>query len=179
MGRWASAVTLLGVLGLCVWLMSAVRLGVVFSDSMNPTLTRGDVYLIRVDAYRRAHPRHGDIVVIKHPEDHEVLIKRVVGVAGDNIGVLFGRVWINGAWLAEPYIPDVPGVREKAVAETVPTGRLFLLGDNRNYSGDSRDMGPLPVAHVIGRAVAVIYPWRHRRKLPDPGLQIPSPPQTW
>lgn len=163
--RWISGMVLLAVLALVGWLVLTARIGVIVSESMDPTLTRGDVYLIRVDAYRHRPPRHGDVVVIKHPEASETLVKRVVGVGGDAVGVALGHVWRNGEWVDEPYLVDRPGVRERPVMTVVPEGQLYLLGDNRNFSEDSRDMGALPASHVVGKVSAILLPWDRRRRL--------------
>lgn len=165
--KWVSGATLIAILLGVAWLYRSVRVGEITSDSMAPTLSRGDWYLIRIDAYREATPERGDIVVIKHPEGKEMLVKRVVGVAGENVGVVFGRVIVNGALLEEPYIAQRPGIRERPVGTQVPEGELFLLGDNRNFSEDSRDIGTLPVENVLGRVVAVLFPRDRRRQLGD------------
>lgn len=163
--RAVSAATLLVVLGLVAWLGLNVRLGEIVSESMEPTLQPGDVYVIRLDAYRHASPQRGDIVVIRHPEGQELLVKRVIAVGGDVVGVRMGRVWLNGTWLEEPYIARGPGVLEWPLLIRVPEGELFLLGDNRNFSEDSRDMGTLPARDVIGRVVAIILPLHRRHQL--------------
>lgn len=163
--RWASGTVLLALGALVVWLVMTARIGVIVSESMEPTLTRGDVYLIRVDAYRHRPPRNGDVVVIRHPEASETLVKRVVGVGGDVVGIALGHVWRNGEWVSEPYLEDRPGVRERPLITTVPEGHLFLLGDNRNFSEDSRDIGALPVQHVVGKVSAILLPWSRRHRL--------------
>jgi signal peptidase I len=164
-GRWATGTALVAVLALLAWLGANVRIGVIVSDSMDPTLVRGDVYIIRTDAYRHRTPRDRDVVVIKHPEASETLVKRVVGVGGDEVGVALGHVWRNGERIPEPYLVDKPGVRERPLLTVVPEGQLFLLGDNRNFSEDSRDLGTLPVSHVVGRVSAIILPWHRRHRL--------------
>ena len=174
LGRWVSGIVLLVLLTLVGWVVLSVRIGAVLTDSMDPTFVPGDQYVIRIDAYRSSPPQRGDIVVIRHPEGHETLLKRVIGVPGDMVGVRFGRAWVNGEWVVEPYIKDVPGVREKPVLTKVPEGRVFLLGDNRNFSEDSRDLGTLPVKDVLGRVVAIIYPMHRRQKLPQVQLDAPD-----
>jgi signal peptidase I len=178
LSRWVSAAVLVGLVLIVAWLYFNVRLGLVISDSMNPTLQRGDYYVIRLDAYRRERPHHGDIVVIRHPEGKETLLKRVIGVEGDFVGVWWGRAWVNGVWLNEPYIKQVEGVHEPPQSVRIGEGQLYLLGDNRNLSDDSRDMGALPVEHLVGRATAIIWPMSRRARLQRPKLDVPPPPKS-
>lgn len=176
LSRGISAGVLVCLLLIVGWLYFNVRIGLVISDSMSPTLQRGDYYIIRLDAYRHDKPHHGDIVVIRHPEGKETLLKRVIGVGGDLVGVWWGRAWVNGVWLDEPYIKQVEGVHEPPQSVRVAEGQLYLLGDNRNLSDDSRDMGTLPENQVVGRATAIIWPPNRRSKLLRPKLDIPRAP---
>ncbi|MCD6359572.1 MAG: signal peptidase I [Armatimonadetes bacterium] len=135
---------------------SVVRLGYVFSGSMEPTLQVGDYYLLRLDAYNRHGPRRGDIIVYIGPEG-DPYIKRVVAVPGDRVTMVGGVVYLNGRRLREPYLkePPLPGpVREG----TVPDDGYLVLGDNRNLSADSRDMGFIPRSAIMGRAVSIVWP---------------------
>ncbi|NSW56514.1 MAG: signal peptidase I [Armatimonadetes bacterium] len=177
-GRWAVWVLLIAVAVFVVWLARTIRIGVVVSDSMDPTLKRGDVYVIRIDAYGDRLPQRGDIVVVKRPENHENLVKRVIAVEGDLVGVAFGQAMVNGVWPNEPYIKRERLIRERPVLTTVPAGEIFLLGDNRNFSEDSRDIGTLKADHVLGRVDAVIYPWSRRKRIEHVELEVPEdPPQ--
>ncbi len=175
LGRWLSALVLLGLIGFVAWMTATVRVGYCVSESMEPTLGRGDEYVIRIDAYRHSPPQRGDIVVIRDPARSEDLVKRVIAVGGDWVGVIQGRAVVNGVMLSEPYLKDVPGVREKPMMARVPEGKLFLLGDNRNFSEDSRDLGPLPARNVLGRVVSIIYPFSRRREIHRPHFDVPPP----
>lgn len=165
---WITLVLLAAVLTFSMWLWRHVRIGVIASDSMAPTLVKGDLYAIRIDAYRDSRPARGDIVVFKVPGERQLFVKRVVAVEGDRVAVVFGRVWLDGRWLQEPYINHRPGVREHPMGTVVPPGELFVLGDNRNMSEDSRDLGTIPVTSVVGRATAIILPLRRRGPLTTP-----------
>ena len=160
-----TVITLLVIVVMVLWIAHAGRVGIIFSESMEPTLISGDRYIIRIDSYKTQTPRVGDIVVIKHPQQHELLVKRVLGVTGDQVGIFAGRVWLNGKWLEEPYLKPEEGVLERPLSIIVPEGELFLLGDNRNHSEDSRDIGTLPTKQVIGKVIAIIWPWDRRQKL--------------
>lgn len=138
------------------------RFGTVVSESMAPTLEIGDYYVLRVDAYRNGRsPERGDIVVFERPAEG-AFVKRVVGIGGDTIAFASGRVWLNGAWLSEPYLTEEP-VPEMPLATRVPEGHVFVLGDNRNHSEDSRDYGPVPVDSVKGNVTKILWPLSRAR----------------
>ncbi|HOD48861.1 MAG TPA: signal peptidase I [Candidatus Hydrogenedentes bacterium] len=110
-----------------------MRFFAVPSDSMIPTLYRGD-YLLTLNApeYQR-----GDLVVLKDPaRDGGNLVKRIIGVGGDMVAIQAGALFINGKYASEPYTKE-PMVYEVFPPVTVPQGRVFVLGDNRNDSEDS------------------------------------------
>lgn len=86
----------------------------------------------------------------------EELVKRVVGLPGEEIGIYNGHVYINGKRLEEPYMKE-PMIGD-AVAYRIPEGTIFVMGDNRNNSEDSRVWGPIPVASVLGRAKLLFWP---------------------
>ncbi len=124
---------------------------------MTPALEPGDYYTIRLDAYRNGRPpKHGDIIVFDHPNEGAYL-KRVIAVGGDLVGIAGGRVWLNGSWLKEPYLKVQP-VAELPLVTKIPNDHLFVLGDNRNSSEDSRDFGPIPVSSVVGQVRKIVWP---------------------
>ena len=87
----------------------------------------------------------------------EDLIKRVVAVGGDVVGVVDNRLIVNGVAVDEPYL--APGAFMPDMASlAIPEGHLFMMGDNRSSSSDSRVFGPVPVDHVIGEAIVRIWP---------------------
>ncbi|MFA4044439.1 MAG: hypothetical protein HZRFUVUK_001226 [Candidatus Fervidibacterota bacterium] len=129
----------------------------VTSNSMFPTLLIGDRILFLKDAYRRSDPHRGDIVVLRRPNgDGELTIKRVVGLQGEVITAYGGKVYINGKPLDEPYIRGVATAWIKPTL--IPEGHVYLLGDNRPSSEDSRDFGPVPVKSLLGRALLRVLP---------------------
>jgi signal peptidase I len=132
------------------------------SESMEPTLQVGDRVLVnRFSRHLGADPQVGDIVVFHPPTaESETYIKRVVGVAGDRIAVRDGRVVLNGELQREPYARDCGGEPECWVRRpvTVPEGHVYVLGDNRGASHDSRVWGAVAVSEVIGEAVAIYWP---------------------
>jgi signal peptidase I len=134
------------------------------SPSMMPTLAVGDRLLIEKVSYHLQPPSRGDIVVFEPPpqlQDYgysagQAFIKRVIGLPGDTVQVSQGQVLINGQALIEQYILEAPEYEMPPVR--VPTGSLFMMGDNRNDSNDSHVWGFLPIQNAIGRAAFRFWP---------------------
>lgn len=151
------------------------------SGSMEPTLMPGDRVLVEKVLY---HPDHGDIIVFEdpHPGDRpdrgivagllhwlsqglgfsqpvdEDFIKRVIGLPGDTVELRNGKLYVNGDPVAQPYLSGEPDLRDYG-PKTVPAGSLFVLGDNRLNSNDSRfGLGFVPENRVIGKAFVLIWP---------------------
>jgi signal peptidase I len=136
---------------------------------MLPTLQLGDRLVVeKISHYWRDWQR-GDIVVFAPPpalvslgyDPDNVLIKRVVALPGETVEVKEGRVWVNGAPLAEPY-GATPAEYTWGPA-VVPPGCVFVLGDNRNASNDSHVWGFLDERLILGRAWVRFWPWPVRR----------------
>jgi signal peptidase I len=141
------------------------------SPSMYPTLKNGDRVLVNKLSYRLHDVNRGDVVVFERPASEESttipdLIKRVVGLPGDAVAFDEGHVFINGEQLAEPYLPA--GVTTTAdfapnhcAPESpciVPSGDVWVMGDNRNDSKDSRYFGPIEQSSIVGRAFVIVWP---------------------
>ena len=154
---------LIGLAALAVVALVAVRFLVaepfrVASTSMEPTLSAGDSVLVDKRAYGDDGPRRGDLVVFRAPADDDVTLKRVVGVGGDRVAIEDGLLVVNGRRPAEPYT-DPEAIDSVFFGPVrVPPGTVFVLGDNRFDSDDSRDYGPVAVGEVIGRVRARIWP---------------------
>jgi signal peptidase I len=155
------------------------------SGSMEPQLAVGDRVFVSRVAYRLHEPRRGDIIVFDAPPgadgaddgngiwgfvsealqgvglqrpDETELIKRVIGLPGEVIEARGGRVFIDGRQLVEPYLP-AGVVTEDFGPITVPAEHVFVLGDNRGESADSRfGLGPVPEDRIVGRAIARVWP---------------------
>ncbi|MFQ6098713.1 MAG: signal peptidase I, partial [Armatimonadota bacterium] len=122
-------------------------------------LQPGDRYLLKKSAYHRRIPRRGDVIVFRDPRDSSLLIKRVVALPGEDVFVFQGQLYkyVNGRWIAQEYAEASP-LLEMPQRLTVPDDAVYVLGDNRAMSEDSRDFGPVPLDRIIGQAVYIIWP---------------------
>jgi signal peptidase I len=152
------------------------------TGSMEPTLVPGDRVIVAKIPYYLHDPQRGDIIVFEEPDpakepergvwgavthwlgqglgftppDNPDYIKRVIGIPGDEVSAKRGHVFVNGVQLSEPYLKEST---ERFPKTTVPEGELFVMGDNRSNSLDSRfGLGFVPIDRVIGKAVFVIWP---------------------
>ena len=134
--------------------------------SMEPTLRNGEFVIVNKLAYRFGAPTIGDVIVFHYPRDPEQeYIKRVIGLAGDQVKISNGQVVVNGQAISEPYIAAAPRYDSEW---SVPEGSLFVLGDNRNNSSDSHNWGPVPMGNVIGKALFVYWPPNEWGLIEDP-----------
>jgi signal peptidase I len=127
-------------------------------SSMEPTFHNGDYVIVSRLTYQWGEIQRGDVVVFPYPlSPEEDYIKRVIGLPGDRVAIYGGNVYVNGQRIEEPYISSAPA---NDVAETiVPEGYVYVLGDNRNASSDSRSWGPLEIEAILGKAVFRYYPF--------------------
>lgn len=128
-------------------------------DSMSPTLHDGDALVIQKVSYWFADPAIGEIVVATAPDTGESVVKRVVAVGGDSIGIEDGVLVRNGVAVDEPYADhrEMDGYFWGPV--DVPAGHVFLLGDNRLESHDSRNYGPVSVDAIDGKYLTRLWPF--------------------
>lgn len=125
--------------------------------SMLPTLHTGEQVLVNKMGYYFEEPDRGDIIVLRSPEgDTKNLIKRVIGLPGDTIEIRDSQVRINGVVLNEPYINSPATNRGEWV---VPDNHVFVMGDNRPVSHDSRAFSYLPYEDVVGKVWAIYWPF--------------------
>jgi signal peptidase I len=127
------------------------------SESMAPTLRPGDQALVEKVA-RGGAPDRGELVAFHRPGAREVLLKRVVALGGDTVGLEDGLLVVNGRTVREPYANTKSQDSVYFGPVRVPAATVFVMGDNRGISEDSRDFGAVPTHDVIGRAVARLWP---------------------
>ncbi len=135
------------------------------SGSMLPTLEIGDRLVVEKVSYHFQPVHRGDIIVFQPPrqlqvrgyETNQAFIKRAIAKGGDTVAVIDGTVYLNNIPLQETYIAQLPQYNMPLV--TVPEGKLFVMGDNRNNSNDSHIWGFLPESNIIGHAVFRFWPF--------------------
>jgi signal peptidase I len=142
--------------------------------SMLPNLHEGEYVIVDKVSYLFRQPARGEIVVLKRTSEAD-LIKRVIGLPGETIQVSNGQVLINGQPIAEPYMKD-PRINQDAPLQTIPADRVFVMGDNRNNSSDSRGFGPVPLTDIVGRAWIIYWPPPDWQLLTQPSYATPGTP---
>jgi signal peptidase I len=165
-------IALAGVFYLVISLLTA-RV-VVEGPSMRPTLLSGEWIVVNRLAYRVGAPQRGDVVVFLPPTNAQTddLIKRVIGLPGEKVEIREGLVWINGAPLDEIYVSGTTYPDNKW---ELGENDLFVMGDNRPISLDSRSFGPIKLSEVVGKAWLIYWPpqewgpleWRIGAKDPE------------
>src|SRR5690606_23218570 len=161
-GPWRAVLEWVAVIGCGVLIALAAQTFLVQafwipSPSMAPTLEVGDRVLVNKLAYRAHEVRRGDLVVFERPpnasngQEDEIkdLIKRVIAVEGDTIEAYEGEVYVNGERIEEPYLAEGT-VTENLPRQVVPEGKVFVMGDNRSNSEDSRVFGAIDEDTIIG-----------------------------
>jgi signal peptidase I len=142
------------------------------SDSMLPTLQKDDRVLVNKLSYKMHDVNRQDIIVFEAPKDAngnsvaqdgiKDLVKRVIGLPGDQVEIFDGKVHVNGDVLEEDYLPVTTqtdgGPCNGTTEITVPANSVFVMGDNRNASNDSRCFGPISQDDIVGRVFVRIWP---------------------
>ncbi|RKN86998.1 signal peptidase I [Paenibacillus ginsengarvi] len=148
---------------------------IVDGPSMKPNFHTGERLIVNKLLYDFREPKRGEVVVF-HATENKDFIKRIIALPGETVKVQGDTVYINGEPLDEPYLHEVVEQAKKAgksynnlnwPESKVPEGTVFVLGDNRSDSTDSRMIGPVPTEKVVGRAEIVFWPiadmqWIHR-----------------
>jgi len=160
--EWAKTIIISLVIALLI--TTFIKPTIVKNYSMSPTLEENDFLIINRFLYKRGEPHRGDIVVFKsnlrtEMGKQKLLIKRVIAVPGDKIVITEGDIYINDNKLEESYVADRYTMGD--VDLTVPENEIFVMGDNRGNSLDSRDgiLGLVDFNTVIGKAFVRIFPF--------------------
>ena len=124
--------------------------------SMQPNLYRGDRVIAEKVSYRFHLPHRGDVVIAERPGNEVSLIKRVVALPGETVEVRDGHTFINGQPIEEPWVTNFGGPSYPPTL--VPPDHVFILGDNRANSRDSRAIGPVPIDTIKGHVWLVYWP---------------------
>jgi len=135
------------------------------SGSMEPTLYPGDRVLVNKFIYKFKQPSPGDIIVFVPPGDKDKdFIKRIIAIGGQEVEVKNGEVYVNGQTKDEPYIIGMYNSNDYG-PERVPLNNVFVMGDNRPNSQDSRVFGPLQKSAIVGKAFMIYWPPQRIRLL--------------
>jgi signal peptidase I len=148
-----AAVVLLGIT------LTAFQVALVPTGSMERTVLIGDHILVNRMGYWFSRVQRGDVVSFHPPGNrNDVYLKRAVAVGGDRIEIRDDAVYVNGARISEPYVHHVCELCETSnIKLRVPDGSLFVMGDNRELSEDSRVFGTVPESAVIGKPIMVLW----------------------
>ncbi len=138
------------------------------TGSMEDTVMIGDTVFSEQVSYHFRAVEPGDVITFQDPEvDNRVLLKRVIAVAGQTVELKDGKVYVDGVALDEPYTEGKPSnaftntIASIRYPYTVPEGTIWVMGDNRTNSLDSRYFGPISVSSVNGRAFVIYWPLEH------------------
>lgn len=162
-GRWLAELVLM--VGLAFLLASGIRTFIVQpyvvpTGSMIPTIEIQDRIIANKFIYRFGEPKAGDIVVLDDPTGSvETLVKRVIAVGGQTVDLQDGFVVVDGVVLDEPYTHGLPSEpMTQPMPYAVPEGSVWLMGDNRTNSADSRVFGAVPLSDIRGKAFVCYWP---------------------
>lgn len=137
---------------------------------MQPTLQNQDHLLVNKAILHFSSVQRGDIIVIKKPDDSRYYVKRVIGLAGDTIRMVNGILYINGEKQQEPYLDsNLLKINKQSLSlreVTVPAGKVFVMGDNRLNSLDSRNgLGYIDSSYIVGIAEGIYFPFNRIKHL--------------
>jgi signal peptidase I len=147
-----------------------VRAYKIVSESMNPTFFVGDRFVADMTYYNSHRLNRGDVVVFREPPGDALIVKRVIALEGDTIQGTSETTVLNGQTLSEPYAirhdPAAPSDDAQTFGPIkIPSNQMFVMGDNRDDSYDSRYFGPLDVGRVAGKALYIYYSSRDARRI--------------
>lgn len=173
--EWLETIGIALVLALLLRTL-VVQVYKVEGESMLPNFHTGEMVLVNKFIYKIRQPLPGEVVVLDDPlNPRRQLIKRVIAVAGETVEIKQDRVYINGVPLAEDYIYRELLRGETLEKVTVPAESVFVMGDNRGNSSDSRRIGPIPIAKLEGKAFLRYWPLSTFGRSPfDLGRHVPT-----
>ena len=160
---WIKTIIIAGVIALLI--TTIVKPTTVKESSMFPTLVDGDYLIINRIEYKLNEHERGDIIVFKSDlliegtDDKKLLVKRIIGLPNEKIKVFGGNVYINDELIKEDYLNGIPTMGDVEV--TIGEDELFVMGDNRHVSLDSRSsqIGPIKTSLVYGKILVRLFPF--------------------
>jgi len=142
--------------------------------SMEPTFYTGEYILTSKITYKFKNIQHGDVIVFKSPKNPDIeYIKRIIGLPGDKLSITNGVVKVNDNIITENYIFSTTNLWEGGYTKngqeiTVPQEEIYVMGDNRARSSDSREFGPVPISSIIGYVFYRYYPANKNGMIENP-----------
>ncbi|WP_368489595.1 signal peptidase I [Clostridium sp. BJN0013] len=136
----------------------------VIGPSMQPTLNNKDILFVEKISTEIGHINRGEIVIFNsNNENNDNYIKRVIGIADDKINIRDGKVYLNGQLLSENYLPQgtITECNSSNTDYVIPEGYIFVLGDNRENSTDSRILGFINIKDIKGHVIFRAYPFKY------------------
>lgn len=135
------------------------------SGSMEPTLYSGDYIGVNKIIYKLSEPKRGDVIVFKYPIDPKrEFVKRLIGLPGETIQIRDNRVFIDNKIIEQPFLPVGLNYPNYGPFK-IPSGKYFMMGDNRPHSNDSRSWGTVPQNNIIGKAIFIYWPVKRMQVL--------------
>ena len=155
---WIIHIAIAIVIGVLIVVFVGQRT-IVHDISMEPTLSEGDNLIVEKLGFRFGWLQRGDIIVFKSPQADRQLIKRLIALEGDKVEIKDGKVYVNGelSLTGLPEEPPTPGGEYGNL--TVEKGQVYVLGDNRQFSQDSTEFGPIEADWITGRAIFRFFPF--------------------
>lgn len=169
--EWIKAIVIAVIL---VWLIRWLLITpfIVDGESMEPNFLNGERIIVNKVLYDFREPKRGEVIVFHVPDEQRDFIKRVIALPGDTVKVQGDTVYVNGKAIDEPYLKEAIAKAHAQGQEynnldfpnadfpngTVPAGTLFVMGDHRDNSKDSRMIGYIPMSRVVGRAELIFWP---------------------
>lgn len=152
----------------------------VSGNSMDPTLLDGEQMIVEKISYNFRSPERGEIIICFYPDYPASCVKRIIGLEGDTVEIKRGKVFVNDLLIdeSEYWSSIIYSDMEKV---TVPEGHVFVMGDNRNFSDDSRikAIGPIPYERIVGRVIAIVLPFENSRSIETPSYEFKKEENIW
>ncbi len=154
---WMLLIAVLVALSINQFVFSIIR---VQGPSMQPTFWTNERVFTEKISYLFSEPKRKDVVVARYVPGEEQVIKRVIGLPGETVEIYNGQIYIDGELLDETaYWNDIISYYGEMPPVTVPEDHIFIVGDNRNNSYDSREVGPIPMDQVVGHVSWILWPF--------------------
>jgi len=156
--EYAFIVTLIGV----ITFLLIGQILIIEGDSMLPNFKDGEQLIAEKVSLKFKDLQRGEVVILKHPIENKLIIKRIIGLPGETVIISNGKVYVDGVELNEPYLPPdtITKGRENYKIEE---NKYVVLGDNRQRSSDSREWGLVDIKKITGRGFLIYYPAQEMR----------------